>query len=76
MSFGIAMTAPPEKPQTLACRKKRRYPTQIDARGMGMIQQEKSGLVIYFYRCGLCGGYHLTKHSGYGRGRNMSVTEF
>jgi hypothetical protein len=45
-----------------SCLTKRRYWSQVDALVMASRQQEREGVpALDTYRCGTCGGWHLTR---------------
>lgn len=44
------------------CEGKRRYPDEHVVRAMAQSQQELAAVPMYFYKCKLCRGWHLTRN--------------
>ena len=49
------------KRQIRVCKSKRAFACKADARNAAARSRKRSGLRIYFYRCKVCGSWHLTK---------------
>jgi len=52
-----------------SCRKKKRYPSQHEAKVAASCCRNRRGVKLRVYPCEICGGWHLTKHVWNGRSR-------
>ena len=60
------MSAPPKKKQIIVCERKRRFPDEMAARAVAMINLQTGGgkdiKYLSIYKCPHCNGWHMTRN--------------